>query len=95
MFTLLPYFKETITLVLRSDFYIFSILSSGTYEITEFPAAERGTKIVIHLKSDCREFADDQTVLSVIKKYSNFVNSPIFVNEEQTNKIQVAHEFCL
>lgn len=61
---------------------------SGTYEITEFPDAQKGTKIVIHLKSDCREFADDHTVLNVIKKYSNFVNSPIFVNDEQTNKIQ-------
>ncbi|KAI5733530.1 hypothetical protein M8J76_012966 [Diaphorina citri] len=61
---------------------------SGTYEITEYPTAEKGTKIVIHLKADCREFADEQTVLSVIRKYSNFVNSPIFVNDNQTNKIQ-------
>ncbi|XP_017302799.1 heat shock protein 75 kDa, mitochondrial-like [Diaphorina citri] len=39
---------------------------SGTYEITECPTAEKGTKIVIHLKADCREFADEQTVLSLI-----------------------------
>uniref|UniRef100_A0A8D9BU47 Heat shock protein 75 kDa, mitochondrial n=1 Tax=Cacopsylla melanoneura TaxID=428564 RepID=A0A8D9BU47_9HEMI len=68
--------------------YIWTSDGSGSYEISEFPSAERGTKIVIHLKSDCREFADDQTVLNVIRKYSNFVNSPIFVNDEQTNKIQ-------
>ncbi|KAL1460199.1 hypothetical protein WDU94_012134, partial [Cyamophila willieti] len=72
---------ESVGLMWTSD-------GSGSYEISELPSAQRGTKIVIHLKSDCREFADDQTVLNVIRKYSNFVNSPIFVNDEQTNKIQ-------
>lgn len=59
------------------------------YEINEAENVPRGTKIVIHLKPECREFADDTRIRNVIKKYSNFVNCPIFVNNERCNLIQV------
>ncbi|KAG8225752.1 hypothetical protein J437_LFUL005711, partial [Ladona fulva] len=40
------------------------------------------------MKPECREFGDEDTINGVIKKYSNFVGSPIFVNGKQTNVIQ-------
>lgn len=61
---------------------------SGNYEISEAEGVQIGTKIVIHLKADCREYADETTVNAVIKKYSNFVGSPIFVNGHRANQIQ-------
>lgn len=61
---------------------------SGTYEIREVDNLPRGTKIVIHLKPEAREFADNTRIRSIIKKYSNFVNCPIFVNNEKCNVIQ-------
>ncbi|XP_059059971.1 heat shock protein 75 kDa, mitochondrial [Achroia grisella] len=61
---------------------------SGMYEIQEAEGVSIGTKIVVHLKTDCREFADDDTVKNIIKKYSNFIGSPIFLNNEQTNSIK-------
>ncbi|XP_013185557.2 heat shock protein 75 kDa, mitochondrial [Amyelois transitella] len=61
---------------------------SGTYEIQEVDDVPIGTKIVVHLKTDCREFADDDVVKNIIKKYSNFISSPIMLNGEQVNSIK-------
>ncbi|CAG9791894.1 unnamed protein product [Diatraea saccharalis] len=61
---------------------------SGAYEIQEVEGVPVGTKIIVHLKTDCREFADDDTVKSIIKKYSNFIGSPILLNNEQVNSIK-------
>ncbi|XP_046394482.1 heat shock protein 75 kDa, mitochondrial [Ischnura elegans] len=68
--------------------YRWATDGSGTYEIQEAEGVQPGTKIVVHLKADCREFSDDDTIKGVIKKYSNFVGSPIFVNGKQVNVIQ-------
>lgn len=35
---------------------------TGTFEIEEVNGIEVGTQIVLHLKSDCREYADDERV---------------------------------
>ncbi len=67
----------------------FFLNSSGTYEIQEAENVSRGTKIVLHLKPECREFADETRIADVIKKYSNFVNYPILLNKKKTNTIQV------
>ncbi|XP_017110041.2 heat shock protein 75 kDa, mitochondrial isoform X1 [Drosophila bipectinata] len=61
---------------------------SGSYEIEESSEAELGTKIVLHLKTDCREYADEDRIKAVIKKYSNFVGSPILLNGKQANEIK-------
>ncbi|XP_011864470.1 PREDICTED: heat shock protein 75 kDa, mitochondrial [Vollenhovia emeryi] len=61
---------------------------SGTFEISNADGVQPGTKIVIHLKPDSREFSDEDTINRVINKYSNFVGSPIFVNGKRTNTIQ-------
>lgn len=49
---------------------------------------QNGTKIVIHLKTDCREFSDEETVRGIIQKYSNFVGNPIYLNGKKANTIQ-------
>ncbi|XP_065367827.1 heat shock protein 75 kDa, mitochondrial [Calliphora vicina] len=61
---------------------------SGSYEIQEAEGVAHGTKIVIHLKPECREYADEDRIKSVIKKYSNFVGSPIYLNGQRANDIQ-------
>ncbi|XP_055846859.1 heat shock protein 75 kDa, mitochondrial [Episyrphus balteatus] len=61
---------------------------SGSYEIQEAENVAYGTKIVIHLKPECREYADEDRIRAVIKKYSNFVGSSIYLNGKQANVIQ-------
>ncbi len=42
---------------------------------------DRGTRIVLHLKDGCSEFADDWRVRSVIKKYSDHISVPVMMEK--------------
>ena len=55
--------------------------SHGESEFSVEPRekAERGTCITLYLKPDCREFADDWRVRSVIKKYSDHISVPVMM----------------
>ncbi|MEJ2637506.1 MAG: molecular chaperone HtpG [Calditrichia bacterium] len=59
----------------------------GKFTIEEIDRKERGTKISFKLKEDYEEFAEDYRIKEIIKKYSNFVDFPIFVGKEQVNKL--------
>lgn len=37
-------------------------LSSGAFEIAEATGVQQGTKIVLHLKDDCKEFSSEDRV---------------------------------
>ena len=56
--------------------------ASGGYTLTEIDKDERGTKIVLHLKDDCGEFASDHRLKSIIKKYSDHITFPIMMMGE-------------
>ncbi|XP_050544840.1 heat shock protein 75 kDa, mitochondrial [Daktulosphaira vitifoliae] len=73
---------------LNATGYLWKSDGTSTYEITEADNIERGTKIVMYLKNDCREYASEDVVRQVINKYSNFVNSPIKLNGSEINTIQ-------
>jgi molecular chaperone HtpG len=59
----------------------------GSYQIKEIESAPRGTKIEVFLRDDVTEFADENRIEEVIKKYSNFVPFPIKINGRQINTI--------
>ncbi|XP_076748817.1 TNF receptor associated protein 1 [Xylocopa sonorina] len=61
---------------------------SNAFKISTAEGVQPGTKIVIHLKPESREFSDDTTINRLITKYSNFINSPIYVNGKRVNTIQ-------
>ncbi|XP_051905610.1 heat shock protein 75 kDa, mitochondrial [Hippocampus zosterae] len=61
---------------------------SGAFEIAEASGVQQGTKIVLHLKDDCKEFASEDRVKDVVTKYSNFVSFPIFLNGRRLNTLQ-------
>ncbi|CAH0552624.1 unnamed protein product [Brassicogethes aeneus] len=65
--------------------YKWSSDGTGTYEIQPAEGVQYGTKIIIHLKNDCREFSDEETLKSIITKYSNFVGCPLFLNGKKAN----------
>uniref|UniRef100_A0A4W4HFF1 Histidine kinase/HSP90-like ATPase domain-containing protein n=1 Tax=Electrophorus electricus TaxID=8005 RepID=A0A4W4HFF1_ELEEL len=68
--------------------YKWSSDGSGVFEIAEASGVRQGTKIVIHLKDDCKEFSSEDRVKEVITKYSNFVNFPIYLNGRRLNTLQ-------
>ncbi|XP_044513958.1 heat shock protein 75 kDa, mitochondrial [Gracilinanus agilis] len=61
---------------------------SGVFELAEASGVRTGTKIIIHLKSDCKEFAKEDRVQEVVKKYSNFVSFPLYLNGKRINTLQ-------
>ncbi|XP_046835831.1 heat shock protein 75 kDa, mitochondrial [Vespa crabro] len=71
-----------------ADGFCWSSDGSGSFEISQAEGVQPGTKIVIHLKPDSREFCDESVIKGIITKYSNFVGSPIYVNGQRANTIQ-------
>ncbi len=59
----------------------------GTYTIEETGRTERGTKITFTLKEEFREFAEEYRVEQIIRKYSNFVDFPIYLDSRQVNTV--------
>lgn len=49
------------------------------FSIEPRPRDSRGTTITLYLKKDCKEFADDWRVRSVIKKYSDHISVPVMM----------------
>ncbi|MCP5534419.1 MAG: molecular chaperone HtpG [Akkermansiaceae bacterium] len=64
--------------------------SDGTsgYEIEPAENADRGAKLTLHLKEDCKDFAKEYTVKGLIERYSNFVGFPIFLNGTRVNEVE-------
>ncbi|MCB2204731.1 molecular chaperone HtpG [bacterium] len=60
---------------------------SGTFTIEEIEKADRGTRISFKLKEDAQELASDYRVKDIIKKYSNFVDFPIYVGDDKVNSV--------
>ncbi len=58
------------------------------YDIEPVADLPRGTRIVLELKDDAKEFAQPGTVEHIIKRYSNFVQYPIDLNTKQLNTVQ-------
>jgi molecular chaperone HtpG len=60
--------------------------SSGEGEFTIEPVelSERGTRIVLHLRDDSKEFADDYRLRALIRKYSDHIAFPVKMLEVQT-----------
>lgn len=53
----------------------------GEFDLENFVKEERGTKIILHLKKDEEEFADDWRLRSIISKYSDHISLPITMRE--------------
>jgi len=60
----------------------------GDYELSELDEKiKRGTIIEVHLKDDASEFAEKYRLESTIKKHSNFIQFPIYLEKEKVNTV--------
>lgn len=60
----------------------------GSYKLSKAENIPVGTKIIISVKDDAKEFLDKDTLEKVIRQYSNFVGFPITVNREKVNVVE-------
>jgi TNF receptor-associated protein 1 len=67
--------------------YYWKSTGTGDYELAEVERKQRGTTLILHVRDDCQEFVSKSMVETIIKKYSNFVNFPIYLNDEKVNTL--------
>jgi len=67
--------------------YRWKSVGEGKFTIEEIDKRTRGTKISFKLKEEAKEFAEEYRIKEIIKKYSNFVDFPIYVGKEQVNRV--------
>lgn len=76
---------ETKNSSLNSKAYIWKSSGQDSYTIEESEKSTRGTKISFKLKDDYKDLADDYKIKNILKKYSNFVDFPLYVKDEKVN----------
>jgi len=66
---------------------MWSSRGEGGYSVRELDRELRGTRVELDLREDAAEFVDPERIKGVIRKYSNFVPYPIYVDGEQVNRV--------
>lgn len=61
---------------------------TGSFTISEMPGLRRGTKVIVELKDDAKEYVEKWKISSIIKQYSAFVSFPIKLDGETINTVQ-------
>ncbi len=61
---------------------------AGSFTVTEMTGLRRGTKIIVELKDDAKDYAQKWKIESIIKQYSAFVSFPIVLGGETVNTVQ-------
>lgn len=58
---------------------------SPEFELYEIDKEDRGTKIVLHIGEDSKEFLEDSKIEALLQKYCRFLPIPIFFKDKQIN----------
>ena len=75
----------------QDDQYIWISENAASYTVEKDPEGNtlgRGTIVRIYLKEDALEFLSHKKVSKIVKRYSEFIDFPIFIN----NKKEVEEE---
>ena len=61
--------------------WVWASSADSTFSVYEDEGEDlgRGTKIVLSLKEDCLEFLEEERLKGLIKRYSEFINFPIYL----------------
>jgi molecular chaperone HtpG len=56
---------------------------SGEFDLGDIELAERGTRIVLHLRADEKEFLEPWRLKSLVRKYSDHIAIPVLVRDQK------------
>lgn len=79
------------------DQHIWRSSADGKFVVTKDPRGntlKRGSRVTMHLKADTAEFCEQDKITELIKKYSLFVNYPIYLytSKEVTKQVDIEDE---
>merc|ERR1712062_619433 len=71
--------------------YLWESSAGGVFSVKEDDGEPlgRGTEITLHLKEDCAKYAEEKTLKDLIKKHSQFIGFPMYL---QVTKEEVPHQ---
>ena len=75
--------------------YVWESSAGGSFTIkvdNETDKLTRGTKLVLYLKEDMREYLDEKTIKDLIRKHSEFIGFPIKLWVEKTREEEVSDD---
>ena len=55
--------------------------ADGEFTVESVERAERGTCVILHLKSDAKEFAEDYRLRALIRRYSDHIGFPVLMKK--------------
>jgi molecular chaperone HtpG len=92
--------SDKVTVISKSDDddtqHKWESTAGGTFTVIEDSEnpeqLTRGSKIVLHLKSDNLEFLEEKTLKDIIKKHSEFISFPIELQVEKTTEKEVSDD---
>merc|ERR1711953_676410 len=53
---------------------------------------DRGTEITLHLKEDCKKYAEEKTLKDLIKKHSQFIGFPLWLQVTKEEELEAEEE---
>ncbi len=56
--------------------------AAGDFTVETLEVKERGTRVVLHLKEDAKEFADGWRLRSLVRRYSDHISFPVLMPKE-------------
>jgi len=86
---------DNVTVITKSNNdaqYVWQSDAHSTFTISEDPRGDtlkRGTSIVLHIKEGEEEFLEQEKLATLVKKYSEFINFPIYLWTEKEQDVEV------
>lgn len=75
--------------------YRWESSAGGTFSVaadTESPRIARGTRMVLHMKEDQLEHLEEKKIKELVKKHSEFIGFPIYLQVEKSSEREVEDE---
>merc|ERR1712048_1216843 len=69
--------------------YIWESSAGGTFSVKldEGAPLGRGTEIILHLKEDCKKYAEEKALKDLIKKHSQFIGFPMYLQVTKEEEV--------
>ena len=61
-------------------------LGDGAFTVESCEKSTRGTRVLVHLKKDAAEFAEKYRAKNLVRKYSDHIAFPVFLNDANAEK---------